>query len=115
MPCGCPSLAPGWAADACVCVVWAVVVQDVLFLRSGKIGGEFTVHKQQLLLEFRHYLHKWNARANVIYVKSAENPAYVEVPRADFWLGGTVGLLALSWGAGAGTCGQTSSPRERMV
>ena len=49
--------------------------QDVLFLRSGKIGGEFTVHKQQPLLEFRHHLHKWNARANIFYVKSAENPA----------------------------------------
>ena len=47
----------------------------MLFLRSGKIGGEYTVEKQQLLLEFRHYLHKWNARANIIYVKSAENPA----------------------------------------
>ena len=49
--------------------------QDVLFLRSGKIGGEFTVHKQQPLLEFRHHLHKWNAWANIFYVKSAENPA----------------------------------------
>ena len=72
--CFCPG-APERMVDTGVCAVGPVVVQDVSFLRSGKISGEFTVEKQQLLLEFRHYLHKWNARANVYYVKSAENPA----------------------------------------
>ena len=49
--------------------------EDVRLLQTGAVRGQYTVEKQQLLLEFRHYLWKWNTSASYHYVNTAENPA----------------------------------------
>ena len=49
--------------------------EDVRMLQTGKVRGEYTVEKMQLLLEFRHYMWKWNVRARVHYVNTLVNPA----------------------------------------
>ena len=49
--------------------------EDVRLLQTGRVRGEYTVEKQQLLLEFQHYMWKWNTRERVYYVNTLVNPA----------------------------------------
>ena len=49
--------------------------EDVRMLQNGKVRGQHTVEKQQLLLEFRHCMWKWNVRARVHCVNTKVNPA----------------------------------------
>ena len=41
--------------------------EDVRLLQTGRVRGECTVEKQQLLLEFQHYMWKWNTREPVVH------------------------------------------------
>ena len=49
--------------------------EDVRLLQTGRVRGEYTVEKQQLLLEFQHCMWKWNTRERVYYVNTLDNPA----------------------------------------
>ena len=49
--------------------------EDVRLLQTGRVWGEYTVEKQQLSLEFQHYMWKWNTRERVCYVNTLVNPA----------------------------------------
>jgi hypothetical protein len=44
-------------------------------LRTGRVGGEYTVEKQRILLECWHFFWKWNVVATFTHVASADNPA----------------------------------------
>ena len=50
-------------------------LEDVLLLRSGKVGGVYTVQKVQLMLEVHHFLDSWNCTGHFHHIASALNPA----------------------------------------
>ena len=49
--------------------------EDVRLLQAGRVRGECTVEKQQLLLGFQHYMWKWNTCERMCYVNTLDNPA----------------------------------------
>ena len=49
--------------------------EDVLLLRTGKVGGVHTVQKVQLMLEAHHFIESWNCTGHFYHIASALNPA----------------------------------------
>ena len=50
-------------------------LEDVLLLRTGKVGGVHTVQKVQLMLEAHHFIESWNCTGHFYHIASALNPA----------------------------------------
>ena len=50
-------------------------LEDIRLLKTGRVGGAYTLQKQQILMEVWHYFWKWNVIPRFQHVASADNPA----------------------------------------